>query len=165
MEPRDLKSCGCGKHRGGLRALADPVMSVPLLGICGQALPSQVCGGRPKPDLGGGGSWETHPVPTHSAPTVATISRTNFPLHWELAGKGTAWQACGTPQPLLSPSPSHGKVGLGEAVIDVSQARTEHPWTVGAPPAGCGDGAGVPSSHPASPEGRAWLPITQIITS
>lgn len=55
MEPRDLKSCGCGKHRGGLRALADPLMSVPLLGICGQALPSQVCGGRPKPDLGGGG--------------------------------------------------------------------------------------------------------------
>lgn len=51
MEPRDLKSRGCGTQRGGLRALAGPLMSVPPWRICGQALPSQVCGGRPKPAL------------------------------------------------------------------------------------------------------------------
>lgn len=44
----------------------------------------------------------------------------------------------------------------------MSQVRTEHSWAVGAPPAGCRNGAWVPSSHPASPEGRAWLTITQI---
>lgn len=106
MEPRDLKSCGCGKHRGGLRALADPLMSVPLLGICGQALPSQVCGGRPKPDLVGGelgNSSCPHPLCTHSGYNFQDQLPFALGVGWEGNSVASLWDPSATPIPFPFP--------------------------------------------------------------
>lgn len=175
MEPRDLKSCGCGKQRGGLRAPAEPLMSAAPWGICCQALMPTQAGVWWKAKSwprGKVGKLST-PTTTYSVPTVATT-----PLC-----PGGGWGQCSKvvgplnhsyPYPFPRQSERNERSCGAEGSCDkwlqsgsalVSQVRTEQPWPIGAPPAGCGDSAWLPSSHPASPEGRAWLTITQIITS
>lgn len=125
--------------------------------------------------LAQGKSWKTHrtPTTTYSVPTVATtplcpgggwgqcskaVGPLNhsypYPFPWQIERNERSCGAEGSCDKWLQ---------SGSALV--SQVRTEQPWPIGAPPAGCGDSAWLPSSHPASPEGRAWLTITQIITS